>query len=200
MLQFALAIALVTAPAHASIPAWTAAFPAKWELRPISQPAQQTAPKSTFQLAALDLSQPARGHVLVFLSARCPCSASHEKKLRELAHEFTPQGFTFTAIHSNSDEPEAFAREHFAKLDLGFPIREDAGSKLADALGALKTPHAYIISSDGRLLYQGGVDDSTIADNSKSQFLRDALTDLKQGREPQLAQARSLGCIIKRPN
>jgi hypothetical protein len=53
--------------------------------------------------------------VMVFLSAKCPCSIGHEAKLRELSKEFKAKGFQFVAIHSNADEDLKMAKEHFSE-------------------------------------------------------------------------------------
>ncbi|HTL12380.1 MAG TPA: redoxin family protein [Bdellovibrionota bacterium] len=136
-------------------------------------------------------------HVVAFLSSRCPCSASHEKILAELAKEYGPKGFTFTGIHSNADETEASDDAHFQAAQLPFAVLKDPGSKWADAMGALKTPHVFVIK-DGRTLYSGGVDNSARADRATEFFLKDALKALAQGQEPPMARTRALGCVIRR--
>jgi len=148
--------------------------------------------------AQASLPHGSKGTVVVFLSSKCPCSASHEPKLKALAREFKPLGFEFVGIHSNSDEPADVSKAHFEKAALGFEVREDEEGKLADSLGALKTPHAFVLNTEGKVLFQGGVDDSQTAESAKKQFLRDALEDIRGGREPRVAMARALGCMIKR--
>jgi hypothetical protein len=135
--------------------------------------------------------------VVVFLSARCPCSASHEPVLAELAREFAPEA-RFVAIHSNADEPEAESAAHFKAAALPFAVIQDHGSRLADAFGALKTPHVYVISSKGEILFQGGVDDSHDAAKAHRPYLKLALQALKEGHTPEVTLARSLGCQIRR--
>ncbi len=136
--------------------------------------------------------------VVVFLSARCPCSKSHEEGLARLAKEFAASGVKFRGVHSNADEPAEEARAHFAQAALGFEVLEDSGSQVADAMGALKTPHAYVMK-DGKLVFHGGVDDSATASRAQRFFLRDVLAALRDGQAPPFDKARSLGCVIKRP-
>ncbi len=134
--------------------------------------------------------------VVVFLSAHCPCSESHEPVLKKLATEFTD--VRFVGVHSNADEEVQEATEHFKKSQLPFPVIRDAGAKWADAFGALKTPHVFVVSPSGDVLFKGGVDDSHVAAEAKKHFLRAALTDVREGRKPTVTEARSLGCTIKR--
>lgn len=141
----------------------------------------------------------ARGTVLVFLSAKCPCSAGHEPALRALAKEYSLKGFKFVGVHSNRDESVESARSHFKLANLGFPVIEDGSGKeapLATAFGALKTPHVFIVSREGELLFSGGVDDSKDPIRAQQHYLRDALLALSEGRIPEVKESRTLGCVI----
>jgi peroxiredoxin len=149
-------------------------------------------------LVSYSLSSAERATVVVFLSAKCPCSSSHEAALSKLHREFAPKGFGFIGVHSNADEPVALAREHFAGSALPFPVISDPAQKYADSYGALKTPHVFVIDREGKLRFQGGVDDSKVHALAKRFYLKDALSALAAGQEPPLAVARALGCAIKR--
>lgn len=140
-----------------------------------------------------------KASVIVFLSAKCPCSVSHEEALKGLQSEFGPQGFRFVGVHSNVDEELAATRGHFQASALPFPVVQDDGAHLANVFGALKTPHVFVLDPKGALLFQGGVDDSHVAGGAKNLYLRDALDAIREGKSPKVAQARSLGCVIKRP-
>lgn len=150
------------------------------------------------QKKILLLNTAAKANILVFVSARCPCSASHEIALREISKEFSSQGFQFVGIHSNTDEPIEIAKSHFEKAALPFPVLQDASAKIANDWGALKTPHVFVVNPKGEILYQGGVDDSHDHKDAKKPYLREALLDIQVGKAPRVALTRSLGCAIKR--
>lgn len=134
--------------------------------------------------------------VLVFLSAKCPCSASHEGLLSQMAKDF-PE-VEFVGIHSNADEPKELSQQHFAAANLSFPIIQDKSGKLADELGAYKTPHVFVFNSQGQLLYSGGVTDSHVGPTAKTAFLKQALLEIRQGKTPTTKEGRTLGCVISR--
>jgi hypothetical protein len=136
------------------------------------------------------------GTVVVFLSAKCPCSNSHVPELNALAKAYPT--FSFVAVHSNSDESADLARTYFKNLNLSFPIIQDQDSKLADQFKALKTPHAFVILASGDIVYQGGVSNSADFSKADKRFLRDALQDLVDHKNVRTSQGRTLGCIIKR--
>ncbi len=139
-----------------------------------------------------------RASVLLFLSAKCPCSASHEGVLRELVQDFSALGFQFIGIHSNGDEPLDWTRAHFERSQLPFPLLRDEGALLANRFGAFKTPHVFVVNAQGETLYQGGVDDSHQASRAKKPYLRKALAAIVGGEKPDPAQTRTLGCVIQR--
>lgn len=144
----------------------------------------------------LSIDKNKKATVLLFLSAKCPCSYSHEALLRDLARDFST--VQFIAIHSNQDEPLDQTKKHFQDSKLPFPVLQDAQAKIADALHAFKTPHSYVLNAKGEILYEGGVTDSHVGPAAKSAFLREALNDIVAGRKPSREKTRSLGCVISR--
>lgn len=137
-----------------------------------------------------------KGLVVVFLSAKCPCSNSHNVELIDLAKTYSD--FNFVVIHSNTDESIETSKTYFEKATFPFPVIEDEKTKIADSLQAFKTPHAYIFSSQGEELYQGGVSDSSDFKRADKKYLRNALSDLQAGNAVKLSKTRVLGCVISR--
>lgn len=134
--------------------------------------------------------------VLVFLSSKCPCSMSHMGELKKLAEE-NPE-IRFIGVNSNADEGQDDAKKFFAAQDLPFPVLRDEKLALADEFKAVKTPHAYILDASGKRLYQGGVSNSSVFPKADRAYLREALSDIKAGREIKTPIARALGCAILR--
>ncbi len=137
-----------------------------------------------------------KGLVAIFLSAKCPCSNSHISELKNLSKSF-PE-FSFVAIHSNADENKDISIAYFEKNLLPFPTIEDQKTTLANLFQAYKTPHAYILSPNGDVIYQGGVTNSHDFEKSDRKYLREALTDIDAGKSVRTPEARTLGCSIAR--
>lgn len=134
--------------------------------------------------------------VVIFLSAKCPCSNSHIDAIKALAKDFpTTQ---FVAIHSNFDEDPATTEAYFKKVALPFSVIQDVKAQYANQFHALKTPHAFVINQKGEVLYQGGVSDSHEFKKAKHQYLCEALNNLKNGQAVQTKEGRTLGCVITR--
>jgi peroxiredoxin len=146
----------------------------------------------------LELKKTSKALVVVFLSSKCPCSASHEQPLNEMFAEFNSKGIDFVAINSNADETDEQRKLHFSEAKLKFPVLKDIDAKWADQFKALKTPHAFVLNPAGEVIYRGGVDDSARAEMSKKHFLKDALVSIANGEKPKTSEGRALGCVISR--
>lgn len=134
--------------------------------------------------------------VLVFLSSSCPCSNSHVAHLNQLAKDHPK--VQFIGVHSNQNESLEAGKKYFSHKNLQFPVLRDVDAKLADKYGALKTPHAFIISAAGEKLYAGPVTDSSILENSKRHYLAEFLDSIKNNKKFSPVQKRPLGCYISR--
>jgi len=161
---------------------------------------------SAFSFQAQDLithreitfpSPKAKVTVVAFLSAKCPCSGSHEASLDQLAKIYHAKGYAFVGVHANQDESVEMATQHFKKSALSFPVVQDVGAKIADELKALKTPHVFVFEND-KVVFAGGVDDSADASRAKKFYLKNALAEIDAGKPVMVANARALGCFIKR--
>lgn len=139
-----------------------------------------------------------KGTVVLFLSARCPCSHSHLGEIQNLAKAFGSE-FQFVGVHSNANETSPEDKSYFQKQGLKFPVIRDERAQIADFFKAAQTPHVFVLSKSGEVLYQGGVDNSRSVDRADEHYLRMALEEASHDRDVRVKQGRVLGCVIGRP-
>ncbi|HUS12082.1 MAG TPA: thioredoxin family protein [Pyrinomonadaceae bacterium] len=139
------------------------------------------------------------GTVLIFIAVQCPVSNAYNERMEKLAQDYKAGGVSVVGINSNSPESAADVKEHAANNHLTFPILKDNGSKLADTLGATRTPEAYFLDANNKLLYHGRIDNSRDNSQVNSSELRDALEATLAGKPVPKATANAFGCSIKRP-
>ena len=111
--------------------------------------------------------------------------------------DYAKQGFEFIAVHSNQDENEVLSLAHFRTSKLPFPVIADDHAVLANEFKALKTPHVFLLK-DGKVLFQGGVDDSNDASLAHENYLAQAVRETAAGKPVSHDKVRTLGCVIKR--
>ena len=77
----------------------------------------------------------------------------------------------------------------------------DTDGKVGSAYGARTTPHMFVIGGDGRVLYQGAIDDRPSARPASlagaNNYVRAALADIAAGRPVAVAETTPYGCSVK---
>lgn len=137
-----------------------------------------------------------KGMVVVFLSAKCPCSDSHVGEIKKLSEDYPD--FSFVAVNSNQDESDEMVKKYFKSAEFSFPVLKDKKAELADRYSALKTPHSFVMDPQGKILYQGGVSSSRLFAKADHKYLREALADIHDGKPVSIPEGRTLGCAITR--
>lgn len=132
--------------------------------------------------------------VVVFLSSICPCSNSHVSLLRKMNKEHID--IQFVGIHSNYNEDLKRSQKYFKNAKLNFPVIHDKDTTLAKRLGGVKTPHAFILDKNGKVIYTGSVTSSSNAAKAKENFLLMALNEIEAGKEVSIPKRKTLGCYI----
>lgn len=150
----------------------------------------------TVEVSALAAGAPLT--VIVFFSPGCHCLSAHDPRLRALYAEDQPRGVQFVAVDSEvGASPERDAAEA-ARRGYPFPILLDRGARLANALGAKFSSFVVVIDDRARVHYRGGIDsDETHLHADAKAYLREALEDLLDHREPAVPETHSLGCALE---
>lgn len=138
------------------------------------------------------------GTVLLFVSVQCPVSNAYNERMQKLYQDYKDKGIAVIGINSNVAEDSAAAKAHAAEKGLTFPILKDAGNKIADKLGATRTPEAYFLDGNNKLLYHGRIDNNQNAALIETNDLRLALDSSLAGKPIEKPEAKAFGCNIKR--
>ncbi len=145
--------------------------------------------------------------VLTFLGTECPLARLYADRLGELNQRFAGQGVTFLGIDSNQQdslvELQNFVRDHQIK----FPVLQDNDARVADLVGAARTPQVIVLDHQRVIRYSGRIDDQYGYDRGvgyqrpevTNQDLANALESLLAGREIETATTPIVGCLIGRP-
>ncbi|MEM6473754.1 MAG: redoxin domain-containing protein [Planctomycetota bacterium] len=140
--------------------------------------------------------------VVAFLGTECPLAKLYAVRLQKMSEELEPSSVSVIGVMSNRHDSlldiQAFAR----RQEVTFPLLKDAGGKLADQLGAKRTPEVFVFDDARTLRYHGRVDDQYgigyVRDEPRRQDLREALDELLSGRDISRPQTEAVGCIIGR--
>jgi peroxiredoxin len=140
---------------------------------------------------------------VVFTCNHCPYAQAYEDRLIALAKDFDEEGVQFVVISSNdsSNYPEDSFENMKLKHDekgYPFPYCFDETQEVAQAYGALCTPHCFVFNQERVLKYKGRIDDNWENPDAVTEHnLNDALRALVEGREPPVHEMNAIGCSIK---
>lgn len=147
--------------------------------------------------------------VLEWTNNGCPYVRKHydSGNMQTLQREATADGVVWLQVISSApgeqgylDGPGALAR---VRTDNAAPTATllDPTGVMGRAYGARNTPQMFIIGTDGRVLYQGAIDDRPSARPSSlegaNNYVRAALADIEAGRPVQVAETTPYGCSVK---
>jgi peroxiredoxin len=136
--------------------------------------------------------------VLIFIATKCPVSNAYNDRMEKLAQDYKAKGVNVIGINSNNTEPTADVKSHAAEKHLTFLILKDDGNKIADRLGATRTPEAYVLDAGSKLVYHGRIDNSQKIEGITSNDLREALDEMLAGKAISKTGGAAFGCTIKR--
>ncbi|HEV7396790.1 MAG TPA: thioredoxin family protein [Pyrinomonadaceae bacterium] len=138
------------------------------------------------------------GAVLIFISSQCPVSNAYNERMEALAKDFGSRGIAVIGINANASESVEVVKAHAAEHHFTFAVLKDSGNKIADKLGASRTPEAYLLDGNNKLVYHGRIDNSKEQEGVNSSELRDAMDALLAGKPITKTTAMAFGCSIKR--
>jgi peroxiredoxin len=146
-----------------------------------------------------------KGGLLVMFSCNtCPYVVKNQGRTNGVAAYAEKNGIGVIIVNSNEAQrngDDSFsAMQKYAK-DQGYKwyYVVDKNSELADAFGANRTPETFLFNSDGKLVYHGAIDDSPAdAKNVARNHLKEAIDEMKGGKDVTVKTSRSVGCGIKR--
>ena len=147
--------------------------------------------------------------VLEWTNPNCPFVKKHynSANMQGLQKEFTAKGVVWLAINSTEKQHEDYLAAPqlvswlSEKVATPTAMLMDAEGQIGQLYGARTTPHMYIISPSGELVYAGGIDSiaSGRADDIKTatNYVRQGLGEALAGKPISVATSKPYGCSVK---
>lgn len=147
--------------------------------------------------------------VLEWMNPGCPFVRKHydSGNMPATQKEALGKGVVWLSVYSNDDESWGYTKP--AKLREWVAARKaaptallmDGNGAVGKAYGARTTPHMYLVSPTGTLLYAGGIDSIASADKDDiakaTNYVRQAVNEALGGKPISVPSSRPYGCMIK---
>jgi len=139
--------------------------------------------------------------VLVFFGNGCPTCKAAEERLIGIQRDYVKKNVQVILVNSNNSSlspPDTLDAMKRRALDVGyiFPYIKDEDRKLARSLGAITTPHAFIIDQNRRLRYKGRIDNARQKSRVTVNDLQNAIDDLLASGIVKNPETDPFGCGI----
>ena len=145
--------------------------------------------------------------VLEWFNSECPFvkRAHSEGSLKGMAATYTAKGIVWLAINTGTGGKQGTGVEKNVKGKAGFgmtyPILLDESGAVGRLYGAKKTPHMYIIDPQGKLVYEGAIDNTKGGEPDEGDkvinYVAVALGELEAGKPVSTPQTEAFGCSVK---
>jgi len=132
--------------------------------------------------------------VLEWVNKGCPVSkGAHEKQeMQKVYKKYAGKGVVWLGIDSTEGAKPEENRVYAAEMSLAYPILHDPDAIAANAYGAKRTPHMFVIDKDGKLVYAGAIDDK-----ASKNYVAAAIDDLLAGKPVSKPRTEAYGCTLK---
>lgn len=139
--------------------------------------------------------------VLFFTCNSCDVATEYEDRIIALAEKYAgPKDRTaFVAVNVNKIPEDSLVemKKRAEAKKFPYPYLFDETQQLAKAYGATSTPEFFVLDKSRKIVYMGGLDDSSNAKTVKQHFLAEALDAVLAGKKPKTAETVAIGCLIR---
>ena len=143
--------------------------------------------------------------VLEWVNPNCPFSDRHarEKTMSELHKQ--NGDVVWLGINSTNPEHRDFLKpaEHLAynqKNGVNYPVLYDETGTVGHAYDAKTTPHMFIIDAEGKIAYNGAIDDDPRGGKARAErvnYVNGGIKAEKAGKNPDPSATKPYGCSVK---
>ncbi len=109
-------------------------------------------------------------------------------------------GINSTAKSRGDYRSPAEHKKYDARYNITYPVLYDTAGTVGHAYGATTTPHMFVVDEQGKLIYEGAIDDDPGGSEPKAKrtnYVDLALAAHAAGRTPDPATTKSWGCSVK---
>ena len=138
----------------------------------------------------------------------CPFCANHYKTdaMQELQAWAKSKGVVWLLVNSSNPKSCSYRNPAKAKKEMAAnKIKaatwlDDSSGEIGKAYGLKVTPHMIVIDKEGKIVYDGAIDDRAEAEGdprTARNYVKEAIEKVSAGQPVQVANTRPYGCGIK---
>lgn len=140
--------------------------------------------------------------VVIFTLPDCPIANAFAPEINRFVADYSAKGVGIFLAHVDRELSPADAQKHATEFGFLCPVLLDSQHTLVKALGATKTPQAFLLGPDGKTLYRGRINNLFADYGQRRQTvtqhdLRNALDAVLAGKPVAQTVTEAIGCHIQ---
>ncbi|MHC4962479.1 MAG: thioredoxin family protein [Planctomycetota bacterium] len=143
--------------------------------------------------------------VLEWTNYDCPFVKPHydteSKTMSKLAAKYADQGVVWLTINSTHYATTETNKEWAETKGLKQTVLVDSDGKVGKLYKAKTTPHMFVIDKEGKIAYQGAIDNAPMGKKPEDQelvnYVDKAFAELLADKKVEIAKTKSYGCSVK---
>ncbi|MEM5831599.1 MAG: thioredoxin family protein [Candidatus Aenigmatarchaeota archaeon] len=152
-----------------------------------------------YSLSSFEKNKPI---AIIFWCNHCPYVKAWEDRIIKLGNEFKDK-VHFILINAN--DPKKYPDDSFENMKkrakekgYPFPYLFDESQDIPRKYGAQRTPEIFLFDKNWELVYHGAPDDNWEDERKvKTNYFKDALLSVIDGKKPPIQDTHPVGCTIK---
>jgi peroxiredoxin len=148
-----------------------------------------------------------KGKIVVLESYNldCPYVANHYNTgaMQELQGNVAAKDVVWLTVNSSYDDAAKAKKEAADKKIKATAVVYDPAGKIGKAYGFKTTPHMVVVGKDGKVAYNGAIDDKAETEGDPrgaKNYVKEAVAKLQAGEPVAVAKTKSYGCGVKYAN
>ncbi len=139
--------------------------------------------------------------VVVFTCNSCPVATDYEDRIMAFSKKYAGAdgkvGLVAINVNRLPEDRLPKMRERAEARGFDFPYLYDESQQIGRQFGAAFTPEFFVLDKDRKVVYMGGMDDSSNPETVKQHFLEPAVEAALRGEAPETAEAPAIGCRVR---
>ena len=139
--------------------------------------------------------------VVVFTCNSCPVATDYEDRIIAFSKKFAGKvgqvGLVAINVNKVAEDRLPKMKQRAESKQFDFPYLYDESQQIGRAFGAGFTPEFFVLDRQRRVVYMGGMDDSSQAAAVKHNYLDPAVEAALAGTAPATAETPAIGCRVR---
>jgi peroxiredoxin len=139
--------------------------------------------------------------VVVFTCNSCPVATDYEDRIIAFSKKYAGPagkvGLVAVCVNTVAEDKLPKLKERAEAKGFDFPYLYDESQAIGKAFGAAFTPEFFVLDKDRKVVFMGGMDDSSSVDMVKNHYLEPAVQAALAGKSVEVAEVPAIGCRVR---